>query len=206
MPTQPPILQPSSPQKKSTFSSRGDAYFHGCWFVRPGEIEHAPTRLFYKREVFLSSIEDTNPLGSVISKCCVLHIKDYCSCRYTLCTDSDPSVVLVWYRLSTTGTVMGLEMNISRPGKVMEFCSVGQKSWKNLGILSKGITGIFALTHIHPDTHTWVAPVETQILVLLPKSSQGSLGPTVLLSLLFPVKYGLIVGRDVTSVSQSFLY
>ena len=28
---------------------------------------------------------------------------------------------------------------------------------------------------------------------LLPKSSQGSLGPTVLLSLLFPVKYGLII-------------
>ena len=60
---------------------RGDPYFHGCWFVRPSEIQHAPTRLFYKREVFLSSIEDTNPLGSVISKCCVLHIKEYCSCN-----------------------------------------------------------------------------------------------------------------------------
>ncbi|XP_076447907.1 protein polybromo-1-like isoform X4 [Babylonia areolata] len=61
----------------------GDAYFHGSWFVRPSEIEHPPTRLFYKREVFLSSIEDTNPLGSVINKCCVLHIKDYCSSRPT---------------------------------------------------------------------------------------------------------------------------
>ena len=30
------------------------------------------------------------------------------------------------------------------------------------------------------------------LLVLLPKSSQGSLGPTVLHSLLFPVKYGLM--------------
>ncbi|XP_070193759.1 protein polybromo-1-like isoform X2 [Littorina saxatilis] len=61
----------------------GDANFHGSWFVRPTEIEHAPTRLFYKHEVFLSSIEDTNPLGSVIGKCCVLHIKDYCSSRPT---------------------------------------------------------------------------------------------------------------------------
>ncbi|KAL8620376.1 hypothetical protein ACOMHN_013001 [Nucella lapillus] len=61
----------------------GDAYFHGSWFVRPSEIEHPPNRLFYKREVFLSSIEDTNPLGSVINKCCVLHIKDYTSSRPT---------------------------------------------------------------------------------------------------------------------------
>jgi hypothetical protein len=62
-------------------SVRGDAFFHGSWFVRPSEAQHEPTRLFYKREVFLSSIEDTNPLGSIISKCCVLHIKDYCSCE-----------------------------------------------------------------------------------------------------------------------------
>lgn len=56
-------------------------YFYGPWFVRPVEVEHAPTRLFFKREVFLSSIEDTNPMHSIMGKCSVQHIKEYLSCK-----------------------------------------------------------------------------------------------------------------------------
>ncbi len=43
----------------------GDMFFHGPWFVRPADVEHAPNRLFYKHEVFKSSIEDTNPVNSI---------------------------------------------------------------------------------------------------------------------------------------------
>ncbi|XP_041350352.1 protein polybromo-1-like isoform X3 [Gigantopelta aegis] len=67
----------------------GDAFFFGPWFVHPSEIQHSPTRLFYKREVFLSSVEDTNSLMSVIGKCSVLHIKDYCSSRLTEYPEQD---------------------------------------------------------------------------------------------------------------------
>ena len=54
---------------------RGNAFFHGPWFVTPQEVQHPPTRLFFKQEVFLSSIEDTNPLLSVIGRCAVLEYK-----------------------------------------------------------------------------------------------------------------------------------
>ncbi|XP_046573937.1 protein polybromo-1-like isoform X7 [Haliotis rubra] len=70
-------------------SPTGDPFFSGPWFVCPTEIEHSPTRLFYKREVFLSSIEDTNPLRSIIGKCCVLHYKEYCSSRPTEYSEQD---------------------------------------------------------------------------------------------------------------------
>ncbi|KAG1687281.1 Protein polybromo-1 [Nymphon striatum] len=65
------------------------AYFHGPWFVTPQEVQHPPTRLFYKQEVFLSSIEDTNPLLSIVGKCSVLDLKDYTSRRLTEVPEND---------------------------------------------------------------------------------------------------------------------
>ena len=43
----------------------GDMYFHGPWYVHPSDVDHAPNRLFYKNEVFKSSIEDANPVLSI---------------------------------------------------------------------------------------------------------------------------------------------
>jgi protein polybromo-1 len=59
----------------------GNTYFHGPWFMQPTDVEHAPTRLFYKREVFRSSIESTTPILAVMSKCMVLPYKDYCTSK-----------------------------------------------------------------------------------------------------------------------------
>ena len=59
----------------------GDPWFNGPWFVRPSETIHPPTRLFYKNEVFLSSIEDTNPMRSICGKCHVMIYKDYTSSK-----------------------------------------------------------------------------------------------------------------------------
>ncbi|KAG8184625.1 hypothetical protein JTE90_022674 [Oedothorax gibbosus] len=67
----------------------GNAYYHGPWFVTPQEVQHPPTRLFFKQEVFLSSIEDTNPLLSVIGHCSVLEFKDYCTKRPTEIPEQD---------------------------------------------------------------------------------------------------------------------
>ena len=71
------------------FSSSGSAFFHGPWFVHPIEVEHSPTRLFYKHEVFRSSIEDTNPMLSIQGKCAVLVHKDYCISRPTELPEHD---------------------------------------------------------------------------------------------------------------------
>ncbi len=61
---------------------RNVAFFHGPWYVTPAEIStQIIGRVFYRQEVFLSSIEDTNPLMSVVGKCCVLDFNDYTTCK-----------------------------------------------------------------------------------------------------------------------------
>ncbi|XP_038061798.1 protein polybromo-1-like isoform X2 [Patiria miniata] len=69
--------------------ANGDPWFNGPWFVRPSETVHPPTRLFYKNEVFLSSIEDTNPMRSICGKCHVMLYKDYVSSRPTEYAEAD---------------------------------------------------------------------------------------------------------------------
>jgi len=58
-------------------------YFHGPWFVTPTEIPPQPGKSYYKAEAFLSSISDSNPLLSVVGKCLVLGMQDYCTLRPT---------------------------------------------------------------------------------------------------------------------------
>jgi len=65
------------------------AYFHGPWFVTPVEIPSQIGRTFYKAEAFLSSISDSNPLLSVVGKCSVLDMSDYCNMRPTQHAEND---------------------------------------------------------------------------------------------------------------------
>uniref|UniRef100_A0A671U069 Protein polybromo-1 n=1 Tax=Sparus aurata TaxID=8175 RepID=A0A671U069_SPAAU len=61
----------------------GAGYFFGPIFIHPEETEHEPTKMFYKKEVFLSNLEETCPMTCVIGKCVVSSYKDYLSCRPT---------------------------------------------------------------------------------------------------------------------------
>ena len=67
----------------------GMAYFHGPWFVTPAEIPSQFGRSYYKSEAFLSSISDSNPLLSVVGKCVVLDMAEYCSRRPTHHQEAD---------------------------------------------------------------------------------------------------------------------
>ncbi|KAM9758917.1 polybromo 1, like isoform 6-T6 [Menidia menidia] len=67
----------------------GTAFFFGPIFIHPEETEHEPTKMFYKREVFLSPLEETLPLTCVIGKCTVSSFKDYVSCRPTEHSEDD---------------------------------------------------------------------------------------------------------------------
>lgn len=58
-----------------------DPWFRGPWFVRVKEVQHLPTRMFFPGELFLSNIQDTNPMRSIIRKCAVLPASDYCKCE-----------------------------------------------------------------------------------------------------------------------------
>lgn len=42
------------------------AFFFGPIFIHPEETDHEPTKMFYKREVFLSHLEETLPMTCVI--------------------------------------------------------------------------------------------------------------------------------------------
>ncbi|XP_056294484.1 protein polybromo-1-like isoform X4 [Pseudoliparis swirei] len=61
----------------------GAGYFFGPIFIHPEETEHEPTKMFYKKEVFLSNLEETCPMTCIIGKCVVSSFKDYMSCRPT---------------------------------------------------------------------------------------------------------------------------
>ncbi|XP_053378046.1 protein polybromo-1-like isoform X6 [Mercenaria mercenaria] len=64
-------------------------YFYGPLFIRPCDIEHPPTRLFYKNEMFICGVEEARTMDSVTGRCCVLHVRDYCSSRPTEVPESD---------------------------------------------------------------------------------------------------------------------
>uniref|UniRef100_A0AAQ4NYX8 Protein polybromo-1 n=1 Tax=Gasterosteus aculeatus aculeatus TaxID=481459 RepID=A0AAQ4NYX8_GASAC len=61
----------------------GAGYFFGPIFIHPEETEHEPTKMFYKKEVFLSNLEETCPMTCIMGKCVVSSFKDYLSCRPT---------------------------------------------------------------------------------------------------------------------------
>ena len=50
---------------------------HGCWFYRPSETFHIPTRRFLEKEIFKTDNYTSTPLSQVLGKCCVMFVKDY---------------------------------------------------------------------------------------------------------------------------------
>lgn len=72
----------------SVFAS-GEAHIHGSYFISPAQVEHVPTRLFYKKEVIRSSREQTVAASSIIGRCAVLSFKEYCTSRFTEIPEND---------------------------------------------------------------------------------------------------------------------
>ncbi|KAG8556772.1 hypothetical protein GDO81_018204 [Engystomops pustulosus] len=67
----------------------GAAYFFGPIFIHPEETIHEPTKMFYKKEVFLSNLEEACPMTCILGKCAVLSFKDFLSCRPTEIPEND---------------------------------------------------------------------------------------------------------------------
>ncbi|XP_055040946.2 protein polybromo-1 isoform X4 [Misgurnus anguillicaudatus] len=67
----------------------GAAYFFGPIFIHPEETEHEPTKMFYKKEVFLSNLEESCPMTCIAGKCTVSSFKDFLSCRPTEMPEED---------------------------------------------------------------------------------------------------------------------
>ncbi|XP_029006636.1 protein polybromo-1-like isoform X3 [Betta splendens] len=77
------LSKPRVARIEKLWVQNGTTLFFGPIFIPPEETEHEPTKMFYKREVFLSHLEETLPMTCVIGKCMVSSFKDFISCRPT---------------------------------------------------------------------------------------------------------------------------
>lgn len=50
----------------------------------PTEVPHTPTKLFYKQELFLSTVDGTHPIVAIVGKCAVLDYADYICSEFSL--------------------------------------------------------------------------------------------------------------------------
>uniref|UniRef100_A0A3Q1FDK6 Protein polybromo-1 n=1 Tax=Acanthochromis polyacanthus TaxID=80966 RepID=A0A3Q1FDK6_9TELE len=83
------LSKPRVARIEKLWVQNGAAFFFGPIFIHPEETEHEPTKMFYKREVFLSHLEETLTMTCVIGKCMVSSFKDYLSCRPTEFSEDD---------------------------------------------------------------------------------------------------------------------
>jgi protein polybromo-1 len=67
----------------------GEAFISGAYYVTPSQVEHTPTRLFYKREVLKTSREGSVSMSNVLGRCAVLSLKEYTTCRFTEIDEND---------------------------------------------------------------------------------------------------------------------
>ncbi|TNN84387.1 Protein polybromo-1 [Liparis tanakae] len=83
------LSKPRVARIEKLWVQNGTTFFFGPIFIHPEETEHEPTKMFYKREVFLSQLEETLPITCVTGKCMVSSFKDYLSCRPTEISEED---------------------------------------------------------------------------------------------------------------------
>ncbi|XP_060246790.1 protein polybromo-1 isoform X3 [Meriones unguiculatus] len=83
------LVRPRVGRIEKVWVRDGAAYFYGPIFIHPEETEHEPTKMFYKKEVFLSNLEETCPMSCILGKCAVLSFKDFLSCRPTEIPEND---------------------------------------------------------------------------------------------------------------------
>uniref|UniRef100_A0A3Q2DT07 Protein polybromo-1 n=1 Tax=Cyprinodon variegatus TaxID=28743 RepID=A0A3Q2DT07_CYPVA len=83
------LSKPRVARLEKLWVQNGTTFFFGPIFIHPEETEHEPTKMFYKREVFLSHREETLPMSCVIGKCTVSSFKDYLSNRPTEFSEED---------------------------------------------------------------------------------------------------------------------
>ena len=116
-------------------------YFRGALFLHPTDIQHEPTRLFYKNEVFKEiSREVVKPLDSVTfnrvtnkKKCSVMGNKNFVSDRVTEIDERDCyvceskySLQLKTFRKCTRGLKSKNEaLMISLDSGVYQFVNIG---------------------------------------------------------------------------------
>lgn len=53
------------------------SYFRGPWLLTPPEIPGTGNRFFYRQELMLSTLQETNPIVAIVGRCAVLEMSEY---------------------------------------------------------------------------------------------------------------------------------
>ncbi|XP_055539824.1 protein polybromo-1 isoform X1 [Wyeomyia smithii] len=61
----------------------GKAFFRGPWLLTPPEVPGTISRLFYRQEVLLSTVQETTPTVAIVGRCAVLEQPEYITRRPT---------------------------------------------------------------------------------------------------------------------------
>ena len=86
----------------------------------------AATHSFYKQEALLSTISDSNPLLSIVGKCCVLETKDYTVSRPTQYGEPDCFICESVYDESRFDKLEKLEENQEKSEEIMQLIINGR--------------------------------------------------------------------------------
>lgn len=65
-------------------TKEGKSSFRGPWLMTPAETSATTgQRAAYKQEVFLSNVQETNPVIAIVGRCSVLEYADYTHCKWS---------------------------------------------------------------------------------------------------------------------------
>lgn len=67
----------------------GKSFFRGPWLLLPSELPPLPNRMYYRQEVFLSTVQETTPTVAIVGRCCVLEYHEYTTRRPTEIAEND---------------------------------------------------------------------------------------------------------------------
>lgn len=62
-------------------TAEGKSSFRGPWLMTPSEVPVIGSRSAYRQEVFLSSVQETNPVIAIVGRCCVLEYAEFTHCE-----------------------------------------------------------------------------------------------------------------------------
>lgn len=63
------------------FYFSGKSFFRGPWLLTPPEVPGTSNRFYYRQELMLSTVQETNPIVGIVGRCAVLDLPEYTSCK-----------------------------------------------------------------------------------------------------------------------------
>ncbi|CDW59043.1 protein polybromo 1 [Trichuris trichiura] len=87
-------VKPNILHVERIWKANAETWISGVTFVFPCQIEHEPTRLFYKNEIFAVENRKEYPISRITGLCSVLSVKSYCCRRHLFTYHFRPSPVV----------------------------------------------------------------------------------------------------------------